>query len=258
MISEQTFIVANEALDDTAALTSLLEEHGYLYVRGLVAEEPILRARRDILELCRDAGWLDPDADLMDGMWSGTGASVEGEPEYMAVYRRVLELPSFLDLPHDPALVDVAERLLGGEVLVHPRKIGRITFPARQELSTPPHQDYAHIKGATQTYTVWLPLGDCPRSLGGLAILDGSHSRGLQEHVPMQGTGGKGVALDEESRWHSGDMETGDCLLFHSQTIHKALPNLSGKRLRLSVDNRYQLAADEIDPGSLRPHFAEA
>lgn len=73
--------------------------------------------------------------------------------------------------------------------------------------STQPHQGYPLIKGTAQTYTLWMPLGDC--------------------------------------------------LLFHSHTIHKALPNASGKYLRISADNRYQLASDEVDPGSFRPHYAD-
>jgi hypothetical protein len=255
MAVEQSFIVSGGALDDADALRGRLEEYGYLYLQRLVPKETVLGVRRDILELCRDAGWLDPDAPLMDGVWSGTGAYVEGEPEYMAVYRRVLDLPSFQALPHHPEPMGLMERLLGGDVLAHPRRIGRITFPARQEESTPPHQDFPLIKGAPRTYTMWMPLGDCPRSLGGLAILAGSNQSGFREHVPMRGTGGTGVVLDEDTQWHSGDMEAGDCLLFHSYTIHKALPNVSGRYLRISADNRYQLASDEVDPSSLRPHY---
>jgi hypothetical protein len=43
-------------------------------------------------------------------------------------------------------------------------------------------------------------------------------------------------------------------LFFHA-TIHKALRDLSGERLRLSTDNRYQRAGDDIDPGALKSHF---
>jgi len=37
--------------------------------------------------------------------------------------------------------------------------------------------------------------------------------------------------------------------------IHRALPNILERYLRLSVDNRYQLASDPIDPSSLRKHY---
>lgn len=252
------FVTASGVGEDGAALAGSLEEHGYLFLRRLLPAEPILETRRAILELCREAGWLHPASDLLEGRYGGRGACVEGEPSYMAVYRRVIELPSFLRLPHHPVLLDLTSRLLGGDVLVHPRKIGRITFPGKEADATPPHQDHALIKGAARTYTVWMPLGDCPRSLGGLAVLAGSHRAGLRRHVPMRGTGGTGVQLPATVEWHSSDMGIGDCLLFHSHTVHRALPNVSGGYLRLSVDNRYQLADDDVDPSSLRPHYADA
>lgn len=62
MAIEQPFVVANAALEDPTDLRGLLEMHSYLYFRRLVPEEPILTARRDILELCRGAGWLDAAA----------------------------------------------------------------------------------------------------------------------------------------------------------------------------------------------------
>ena len=256
MAAATSFIEANDLLEDEEALRAAIDERGYLYLKGLIPREVVLETRAQILRLCRDAGWLDPSAPLIAGVWSGRQAYVEGEKEYMEVYRRVLDLPSFQLLPHHPALLGLMRRLFGcWEVLVHPRKIGRIVFPARQEETTPPHQDYPLIKGTARTYTVWVPLGDCPRVVGGLAILPGSHRDGLREHVPTRGTGGTGVRLEGDLEWHSGDMEAGDCLVFHSYTIHRALPNISERYLRLSVDNRYQLASDPIDPSSLRKHY---
>ena len=43
-------------------------------------------------------------------------------------------------------------------------------------------------------------------------------------------------------------------LFFNSLTVHKGLPNLSGNRLRLSVDFRYQRASDLVMEKVLTPH----
>jgi hypothetical protein len=253
---EQPFVVANDARDDAEALHALLEQHSYLFFRGLMDADVIRQVRHDVLALCRDVGWLDPNSPLDEGVWSGTVAYVEGEPPYMQVYRQVLKLPSFQQLPHHPVFLDIAEKILGGPVLVHPRQIGRITFPATDKVTAPPpHQDWHFIRGTTQTYTMWLPLGDCPHELGGLAVLAGSHRMAYQPHVPMQGTGGAGVALEEQGEWHTTDYKIGDFVIFHSYTVHQALPNRSGRFLRLSTDNRYQWESDEIDPSSLQPHY---
>jgi ectoine hydroxylase-related dioxygenase (phytanoyl-CoA dioxygenase family) len=89
-------------------------------------------------------------------------------------------------------------------------------------------------------------------------VWPGSHQRGFLDHnVHHAGAvGGRGVPVDPaEAVWHTSDFRAGDALFFHTFTIHKALPNRSGDRLRVSTDNRYQRRQDEIDPAALRPHY---
>jgi len=240
-------------------LRAAMDEHGYLFFRGLVPNRVVMEVRRDILELCREAGWLDPEQDLIAGVVApGVGPTTEGRPDYMAMYRKLLKLPSFREFPSHASFIEVARRLLGSEVFVHPRRIGRVTFPNNVVATTPPHQDHFYIRGTVDTYSCWVPLGDCPITLGGLAVWRGSHRRGFIEHsVHSPGAvGGMGVPVDEtEAEWHTADYNAGDALFFHAYAIHKALPNLSSDRLRISTDNRYQRPQDDIDPGALKPHF---
>lgn len=241
------------------ALRATIAEQGYLFFRRLVPAEDVLAVRRDVLEQCAAAGWLDSSRDLMDAVVApGVEPTSEGQAPYMQVYRKVLKLPRFHDFPCHPALITLARQLVEGEVLVHPRRIGRITFPNNTGATTPAHQDHFYIRGAVATYSCWTPLGACPIELGGLAVWPGSHTRGFLEHDQhiAGAVGGRGVPVDEaEATWHTTDFEPGDALFFHSYTIHKALPNLSGDRLRISTDNRYQCDGDAIDPGALLPHF---
>ena len=46
--------------------------------------------------------------------------------------------------------------------------------------------------------------------------------------------------LPADAPWQSADLDLGDVLLFSSHTIHRALPNLTPTRLRISVDYRYR------------------
>ena len=64
---------------------------------------------------------------------------------------------------------------------MHPMKISRLVFPQNTAFSTPPHQDFVPIQGTTDTYTCWIPLGDCPREHGGLTVRAGSHQSGVYE-----------------------------------------------------------------------------
>jgi ectoine hydroxylase-related dioxygenase (phytanoyl-CoA dioxygenase family) len=219
----------------------------------------VLDVRHDVLEVCREAGWLDPSRDLMEGVVDLNVEPVtERHDAYKQVYRQVLRLPRFHDFPCNDGLMQIAAKLLGDNVLVHPRRIGRMAFPNYTVATTPPHQDFHYIRGTVDTYSCWVPLGDCPRELGGLAVWRGSHHRGFIEHtVHFPGAvGSSGVPFEEEeAEWHTSDFKAGDALFFHAYAIHKALPNLSPNRMRLSTDNRYQRKNEEIDPGALQPHL---
>ena len=46
----------------------------------------------------------------------------------------------------------------------------------------------------------------------------------------------------DDAPWHGADLEVGDVLLFSSFTVHRALPNTTADRLRISVDYRYRSA----------------
>ena len=250
--------IESQASESAEVLRARMDETGYLFVRGLVPAADVNAVRRDVLQLCQNAGWLDAAAPLMDGVAaSGVAPLSEGQPEYMKVYREILRLPSFHDFPTNPALVDFAGKILDGEVLVHRRRIGRVTFPNNTATTTSPHQDWFYIRGSERTYTCWMPLGDCPLELGGLAVWPGSQHAGLKEHrAGSRGAGGHTLQLGaDEGNWHSSPFAAGDALFFHSLTVHKALPNLTGDRLRLSTDNRFQERDDAIDPDSMQPHF---
>jgi hypothetical protein len=246
---------ANDALGNPDELRSRMEQDGCLFFRGLVNPEAELTARRDILSLCRGAGWLAEGSDLTEGVAAPGVRYVE--PDYMAVYDQVMRLESFHALAHDPTMLALYRDLLGEPVLTHPRNIARIIFPQNTKYTTPGHQDYIHIQGTPETFTSWIPLGDCPREFGSLSILAGSHRHGLLPTHAAYGAGGRGVDTDALGLpWLEGDFRLGDCVLFHSHAVHRALDNTTSDRLRLSVDFRYQGVSQPVVEGSLLPHFA--
>jgi len=250
------FAASNDLLDNPPALRSRIGTDGYLFFRGLGPREKILAARRDVIALCREAGWCDDD-----GRWTGVGPFTEGDKEYMAVYKNVIKLPSFLAVPEDAALMGLMGQIVDGPALLHRLRIGRITFPNNVQQTTAAHQDHWYIRGAEATFTMWMPLGDCPLPLGGLAVLPGSHKAGFIEHRlnAEKKYAGHGLQDDQlpqtDGDWVSGDFEVGDFLVFHSLAIHKALPNLTPDRLRFSTDNRYQREGDAIAEISTKSHY---
>lgn len=250
--------IESDAREDAEQLRERMKTQGYLFFRGLVASENILSIRRQVLELCAQAGWLDEKYDLMDGVARlDIAPQSEGMPDYLAVYRKVLRLPDFHDFPAQPALMQIAQILLQNEVFVHPRRMGRITFPNFTTATTPAHQDFFYIRGSAETYSCWIPLGECPVELGGLAIAPASNHNGFRDHTETipGAVGGRGLPNNDFPLWHTNDFGLGDALFFHSHTVHKAMPNLTKDRLRLSTDNRYQKPKDDIHPDALEPHY---
>jgi hypothetical protein len=248
--------VAGDALADASELRAQMARHGHLFFRGLLPPESVLEARAEALALCREAGWVDPAAGPLEARWSGQAPTPsDADPDWLAFYALWVKQAAFNSLPEHPTLVAVTEKLLGDTVLVHPRKIGRVGFPQNEGHQTPVHQDFFHIRGATETYTAWVPLGDCPQRLGCLSVAEATHNLGFREHGPSAGPGGWAVEPGADATWRSQDFAAGDVVIFHSLTMHRALPNRTTDEVRMSLDNRYQRAGDEIDPGSLKPHI---
>ena len=241
-----------ELIERPEALRTRAAEDGYLLVRGLVPAEDVLAVRRDVLSLCVAAGWCDADGVAHPGV-----RYIEGQPEFFAVYDQVQRLEPFHRLATHPRVLQLYTALFGETPLAHPRNIARLMFPQNNEHRTPAHQDYIHIRGTAETWTSWLPLGDCPRELGGIAILAGSHRSGIYPTHPSLGAGGRGIEIEGlPFPIVASDMAAGDVLTFHSHTVHMGLPNVTGNRMRFSVDFRYQPASHAVDPGSLLPHVA--
>jgi hypothetical protein len=150
---------------------------------------------------------------------------------------------AYRELAAAPEILEVMRVLVGGEPEVHVGDVCRLVSPGALDLTTPPHQDAAYLKQADGVWTAWLPVETCPRALGPLAVLPGSHTGGLRPHATVM-RGGPVVGLDipDDAPWRSADLEVGDAIVFSSLTVHKALPNLTRDRLRVSVDFRYRRA----------------
>lgn len=233
------------------ALRTRAAEDGYLLVRGLLPAQDVLAVRHDVCALCVAAGWCDAAGVARPGV-----RHVEGQPEFFEVYDQVQRLESFHRLATHPRLLGLYEALFGETPLAHPRNIARIMFPQNNEHRTPAHQDFIHIRGTAETWTGWMPLGDCPKTLGGIAVLVGSHRSGIYPTQPSLGAGGQGIAIEGlPLPIVASDMAAGDVLTFHSHTVHMGLPNLTGTQMRLSVDFRYQPVSHAVNPSSLLPHF---
>lgn len=250
------FVDSAPLLDQPAALRARAGEEGYLFFRGLLPPELLVSLRKEVLELCATHGWLDESKPRMSGIAASGLCLIEGStPEWKVFYRGVLRLRSFHALAAEPALLGMYGKVFEEEAILHSRNICRVLFPSTSEFTTPPHQDHLYIGGTTNTWTCWMPLGDCPSELGGLAVIPGSHRWGFMKSQPGKGAGGQRVLVPEDAVWHSSPFQCGDILTFHSLTVHQGKDNQTEDRLRLSVDYRYQPVSEPIRRDSMEPHM---
>jgi ectoine hydroxylase-related dioxygenase (phytanoyl-CoA dioxygenase family) len=256
------FTESTELLDNPAALQQRAIEDGYLFFKKFLPKDEVAALRADMLGVVEKYGWRQKGQDALGGvidvdalnqvpeekMRTDIGVSTEA-------YNDVQRLERFHRLPHHPRLLGLYRTLFGKEVLVHARHIGRMITAHKNVFPTPPHQDFPLIQGTSNTWTCWLPVGDCPCELGGLTVLRGSHRYGYLPIQPAKGAGGIAVPLCSYDReWVEGDFEAGDILTFSSYTIHRALRCQWKEQIRLSLDVRYQPIDEPVESKSLLPH----
>lgn len=251
---------ATPLLGNPTALRAQAATDGYLFFKQLLPKTDVQRLRDVMLGTIEAHGWLDTryvrDVARVDAhavahleSWGGTGVDE-------AAYRDLQKQQLFQQFQHHPRLIALYEALFGERVLPHPRTIARMMVPCPSFRPTPMHQDYIHIQGTRDVWTCWVPVGDIPRTLGGLTVLHRSHTLGVLTVRAAEGAGNLETNLcDVDLPWVEHDYEMGDILTFNSCLLHKSLPHQHNDTVRLSCDFRYQPAADHIEAKSLIPHM---
>jgi ectoine hydroxylase-related dioxygenase (phytanoyl-CoA dioxygenase family) len=234
-------------LEDSTALTAHPERlrerasrDGFLFFRKLVPEDIVLALRSCVLDYANRTGWLDPNAYASEALArAGKRIGYYQDPEWVDLQVHVqnsAEMWALGDCVAIHRVLNLVEKR-SSYLCLSTANTCRV-FSPHPDMATQPHQDAYYIRMMGDFWTAWIPLGDCPRELGPLALLAGSHRGGLREHSG-QGIVDGGVSLPEDAVWSSTDYRCGDVVLFQPHTLHCSLPNRSGDRLRLSADFRY-------------------
>lgn len=234
---------------DAEALRLRASHDGCLLLRGIPGPEAVAPLRMLTESVAESLGFLLRAAEARTAPAVTPGAMLSGtgydDPRWLTLQQRVLADPHFAALGDHPRLITVLESLFGGPVLTRRGDICRLALPDAPHLTTPPHQDHWYTGGTTNLWTVWIPLTDAPLELGPLAVLPGSHRNGLLPHAGA-GAGRQGVRVPADVPFAATPLAAGDAILFHCLTVHRALPNRTRDRVRLSVDYRYQPADEPI------------
>jgi len=201
----------------------------------------VLRVKTDFVRVLQKQGMVKPDAS--EPVWTGADLDEIDDSELYAVR-------SYIELPNSADTRSCLEKIMGGPVRISPGIGIRYALPADEKYLTPAHQDHYFIRETNDFGMLWIPLMDIDESVGGLAIAVGSNKHGLFEHVLQEnvysygfkGRKQKGIPFSAIPQpWAATDYHPGDLLLFHSQAVHRALPNGSD-RIRLSLNTLCQRA----------------
>ena len=247
---------ATGLLNQPTELHRQATEDGYLFFSNLLDSAKVLNLRQQIMAICEKHGWTQAGTDCMEGLANPELLVVEGgDPRWQEFYEDVQKLRDFHQLALDENIIRAFDILFGETVLPHSRNICRLVFPNSSSHSTPPHQDNLYIGGSAETWTAWIPCGDCPEVLGGLAVAKGSHHQGRLADKEAIGPGGRQVEVSTDQVWVGGDYSCGDVIILHSLTVHQGRDNQSGNQLRASCDFRYQPRSHPVRADSLAPHM---
>ncbi len=255
---------STELLSDPVALRRRYAEEGYLFLRGVLDPELVMATRAAYFEGF-DPGYLAPGTTPRQGVFSGRRPetlAAHGTPTHPAY--AFVRGPAWQRLVADPALVALAEEVLGGPATVLPRQIVR-QFDRSVTRASRAHVDHTYLDaGRGEVTTVWIPLGDCPVETGPLVYLEGSQKMGPDELAALrQVTDRPGdrrplshdlgwVARRAGRRWLFADFAAGDVAVHSPHIVHASL-DVHSDTMRLSADVRFLRAGGTPDPRWLTP-----
>ena len=202
---------------------------GYVLVREAVPRAPLAALRRRIVAACAARGWISGGRSDPAHRLGGTG-----DARTVALLQEVLATPQHRAVAALPELTRLLRTLWNDEPLPGVGDLCRVVSPGAADLATPPHQDAAYVRD-DGVWTAWLPLGSCPLDLGPLAVVPGSHRLGVLPHDAE-----RVLAPLDDATWAASALRAGDVVLFSATTIHRALPNRTAHRLRISADLRFR------------------
>ncbi len=136
----------------------------------------------------------------------------------------------FNDLATSHAIVELAEQLLGGKVVL--KNMQYFNKIPKIGCETPAHQDgYYFMIQPQEAVTMWLSLGHADAENGAVCYIPGSHKKGLREHTATETLGFSQSISDwgeaDDAQEIQMEANAGDLLAHHSLTIHRANNNCS-------------------------------
>jgi hypothetical protein len=157
-----------DAIEDRDELHLRMARDGYLFLPGYLDRDKVIAARLCSLERLAEKGIFADGHPLEEGV-------VKPGIEMRSAMDVPFDNPPLRNLLYDGRMMSFYEFFLGGQVRHYDHTWFRAKTPFGN-VATPPHCDTVYMsRGSQRLFTSWTPLGDVPRQMGGLLILEESH-----------------------------------------------------------------------------------
>lgn len=164
---------SSDAVSDRRELHRRMTQDGYLFLPRFLALEEVQAARLSSLKRLAKQDLFLAEQPITKGV-------LKPEIRMRSAQNIPLNNPSLDKLLYSGRMIQFYEFFLGGSV----RHFNYTWFRAKTPgmgIASQPHCDIVYMgRGTKNLYTSWTPLGDIPRHMGGLIILEKSH---LQEEL---------------------------------------------------------------------------
>ena len=204
----------NEPLED---LRRRYREDGYLFLKGLLPREDILKARESYFTFLAPSGVLAPNTAAVDGIFDSTKEKLDfpgigagstdanGRPRgglFVDLALKAHTEPWYKDnFCQHPALRSFVSRFTGwGEdTLTLRRTLLRNNTPGNKAIGV--HYDQIFLRhGEDTSATAWIPMGDIALDGGGLIYLENGHTLGQEIETGFYDRARETGLTEEESK----------------------------------------------------------
>jgi hypothetical protein len=157
---------------DGAALRERMAADGYLFLPSYLYRDEVIEARKVITEKLAAQGLLDPARPVFEGVLNPDGKNPYFRPELAK------NNPALMKVLYDGPMMDLFARLFD----VPASNVRHFDYTWMRAVGpgpgTSPHCDIVYMgRGTHDLFTAWTPLADIPLTIGGLMVLENSHTR---------------------------------------------------------------------------------
>ena len=239
-------------------LQKALEKDGYIYIKNVINEDEISKAREDIFQKLGEVNELKHP--FSDGIASGKSNRDVLFSSRGTFWEQVSNISSLRNITNGKTLNKVFDKIFGmpsvGFDFIFLRAVGGGKF-------THMHCDAGFFTRETQkVLTCWLVFTDVPLDKGPLFVIEGSHkyrdiykkyygfdvdkNKNLKASIDSHPVD---FAKERKSKILTAHFNPGDILIFGMYTVHGTFENHSkDNKIRLTCDIRFQPQKEPKDP----------